>query len=263
MKTLFIILSIPIILVFLILGAWYIVVPEATIHDLLSGAVKSNKILINPEGIEKGIFLSLNIRKIDFKKKDETLVAQLEDVDIRPDFWSLIKLNPLFLFTGRMHSGIIEGTYGIKENALILNGQDIKLQETQAQKLLNIEGEGKIFLKAQIKNGQGEVIFNVRDAVLKMTTLPGGFIVPLNWFNDIKGLLAVTKKTTEVKSFTLEGDGVYARVKGNITGDAIDLQMEVMPDASFKQPSLLILIEPFKVSPGYYVIPVNLKGLLS
>lgn len=262
MKTFFIILSIPIIIIFLIFGAWLIAIPEGMISDLISDSVKSDKVLIKLEGIEKGFFFNLNIRKIEIKKKDETLLAAFENVNISPDFLSLLKLNPQLPFAGQMHSGIIEGVYVIKEDAFILNGKDIKLGEINSLKLIGIDGEGNLSLKLEIIKGQGEIIFNVRDARLKATTLPGGFILPLNWFHDIKGLLSAGKETTEVKSFTLEGEGVYARVKGNITGNTIDLKMEVMPEASFKKQSLLILIEPFKASPGYYVIPIKLKGLL-
>ncbi len=263
MRILLIIILLPIFIALLIFGAWFIAVPESMIHDFITNSVKSEKILIKPEGIEKGLFFTLTIDKIEIKKKDETPLLSLRNVNLKPDFMSLIKLNPQLFFTGQIHSGVIEGNYLTKEKSLNMRGRDIKLGEIQSLKLLNIEGEGNLSLKAEIIKGEGEIIFNVKDARLKTTILPGGYILPLNWFNDIKALLAVRHAITEVKSFTLEGDGVYARIKGNITGDALDLKMELMPDASFKQPSLLMLIEPFRASPGYYVIPINLKGLFN
>lgn len=262
MRILLIIILLPIFIALLIFGAWFIAVPEGMIHDFISNSAKSDKILIKPDGIEKGLFFTLNIGKIEIKKKDETSLLTIENVQIKPDLMSLIKLTPQLPFTGNMHSGVIEGIYGTKDDSLNMRGKDIKLEEIQPLKLLNIEGQGNLSFKMETIKGEGEIIFNVREAKLKTTILPGGYILPLNWFNDIKALLAVRRATTEIKSFTLEGDGVYARIKGNITGDALDLKMELMPDASFKQPSLLMLIEPFKASPGYYVIPINLKGLL-
>lgn len=263
MRILLILILLPIIILSLIFGAWFIAVPESMIYDLISDSVKSDKVSIRYEGIKKGLFFTFNIGKIEIKKKDETHLLTIENVDIKPDFMSLIKLSPQLTFAGQAHSGIIEGVYGTKEKTLDLRGKDIKLAELKSLKLVNIEGEGNISLKLQMIKNQGDLILNVRDARLKAAILPGGYIIPLNWFHDIKGLLEIKPETTEVKSFTLEGDGIYARIKGNITGNAIDIKMEVMPDASFKTPSLLMLIEPFKASPGYYIIPINLKGLLA
>ncbi len=257
MRLLLILILSPLIIISLMLGAWFIAVPEGMIHDFIRDSIKSEKFHIKPEGIKKGLFLTLNIEKIEIKKKDETLLLNFNNIAIKPDFISLLKLSPILFFTGQTHSGIIEGFYGIKENILNLQGKDIKLSEIPSLKLLNIEGDGNLFLKSQVINDQGEIILSVKDAKLKTSIMPGGYILPLNWFNDIKGLLAISKEITEVRSFTLEGEGIYARIKGNIMGGIIDLRMEVMPDASFKNPSLLMLIEPFKASPGYYVIPIK------
>lgn len=263
MKILLIIILILLFFISFIFGAWIIAIPEGLIQDFIKDSIKSDKIYVKPEGIKKGLFLTLSIEKIEVRKKDETLLLTLNNLNLKPDFISLLKLSPALLFTGQSHSGTIEGFYGIKENILNLDGRDIKLGEIPSLKLFHIEGTGNLALRIRIINEQGEIIFNLKDAKLQTTILPGGYLLPLNWFNDIKGLFHVNKGVTEVKSFTLEGNGVYARAKGNITNEMIDLKMEIMPDASFKNSALLKLIEPFHASPGYYVIPINLKGLLS
>ena len=73
----------------------------------------------------------------------------------------------------------------------------------------------------------------------------------------------VTPGVVKVSSLALEGEGVYARLKGRIlNGSAMDLTLEVMPEASFADRSFLIaLIQGYKVSPGYYAIPI--KGEMS
>ncbi len=262
MKIILALILIPIFIVLLIFGTWFIAVPESMIYDSISNSIRSEKIYIKPEGIEKGFFLTLNIKKIEIKRKDETLLLNIENISIKPDFLSLIKISPTFPFTGQLHAGQIEGSFSTKGESLYLQGKDIRIEEMPSLRLINIDGQGNLSLKLEITGGKGSIIFNVRDAKLKSTILPGGYILPLNWFNDIKGLFALDRETTEVKAFTLQGEGVYARIKGAIRGDVIDLKMEVMPEQSFKNPSMLMLIEPFKVSPGYYVIPINLKGLL-
>ncbi len=261
MKIILILILLPISILFLIFGVWFIAVPEDMIDGYITSSVKSDKVKLKTEGIKKGFFLSLNIQKIELKRADETPLIALDNLHIKPDFTSFVKLKPQLLFSGQIHSGSVQGFYDIRQEAVMLNAGDIKLQNLSALKLVNIEGDGNLSVKMEIIKGEGNILLNVKDASLKTAFLQGGYVLPLNWFNDIKGLLGVKKNVLEVKSFTLEGEGVYARIKGNVTSDGADLSMEVMPDASFKKSSLLMLISPFQASPGYYVIPIKLKKL--
>ncbi|MDH5203807.1 MAG: type II secretion system protein GspN, partial [Nitrospirota bacterium] len=61
-----------------------------------------------------------------------------------------------------------------------------------------------------------------------------------------------------ISSLSLQGDGIYARVKGNIKKNVMDLTLELMQDSSSAdKSSLLLFLENYKVSPGYYVIPIK------
>ena len=61
---------------------------------------------------------------------------------------------------------------------------------------------------------------------------------------------------------SLEGEGIYARVKGDVMGDRLDLKIELMPDSSSKgKANIFSKIENFQVSPGHYVIPIK-SGIL-
>lgn len=261
MKIILALILFLIFLISLIFGVWFIAVPEDMISGYISDSVKSDKLKIKTQGIEKGLFLTLRIRKIEIKRADETSLAVFENLYIKPDFPSFFKLKPQIPFTAEIHSGTAQGAYDVRKEALVLNARDIKLQDISALKLINVEGEGRLFLKIEIIKDEGNILFNIKDASLKTTYLPGGYILPFNWFNNIKGLLSIKKEGVEVKSFALEGEGIYARIKGSITTDASDLNMEIMPDESFKKSPLLILISPFQVSPGYYIIPIKLKEL--
>jgi hypothetical protein len=67
--------------------------------------------------------------------------------------------------------------------------------------------------------------------------------------------------TITVKSLTLEGTGIYARMKGIIKEGDFDGNIEIMLDSSFDQYHLIQpLLERYKVSTGFYVIPHNAKN---
>ena len=65
--------------------------------------------------------------------------------------------------------------------------------------------------------------------------------------------------TAEVRSFAMTGTGVYARVKGTMHGNDMNMSLELMTDSSFESGFLFqVMLEKYRVSPGYYLVP--LKG---
>lgn len=246
----------------LIIGIWYFAVPEVKIHDLIQNSVDSQNIIVKTEGIKKEVFLSLRIEKIEINRKTNNItLAVLQDMQIKPDFISLLKLNPVVQFRGNTYGGFFEGLWNMKEKSINMVGKDIKIEEIHFLNLFKITGYGNLSFKADMGRSQGQITFKVIDTKLKNTILPGGYILPLDLFNEIKGLLKISNNVIEVRSFTLEGKNIYARIKGNIRDDVLDLTMELMPGGSFENRHLLLLIEPFKISPGYYVIPVSIGNL--
>ena len=112
-----------------------------------------------------------------------------------------------------------------------------------------------------MNNGIGEVKFWVVDTSLKSASWGGGF-VPLEVFQEIKGAATIKDETVEVRSLALSGRGVYGRVRGSIKGMNVDMSLELMTDSSFGLGSLThAVLGQYKVSPGYYVIP--LKGKMA
>jgi hypothetical protein len=133
----------------------------------------------------------------------------------------------------------------------------VDLRDLTILRAYGIEGEGT--LKADLKagGGSGKLSFTVNDAKLKNTTL-GGTPLPLSLFHTIRGVMTFSRGNTEIPSVTLEGAGVYARISGSMEGRLLRLLVEVMHDATYTpDPMVVALLRPYRVSPGYYVIPVK------
>jgi hypothetical protein len=66
-----------------------------------------------------------------------------------------------------------------------------------------------------------------------------------------------------VQSISLEGPGIFARAKGSIKAGMLDVKLELMPEETAVPGHLLTaVIGQYRVSRGYYVIPIKtaLKG---
>jgi hypothetical protein len=102
-----------------------------------------------------------------------------------------------------------------------------------------------------------EFKFEIRQA--HFTGALYGLPIPPDFFHTIRGLIRAGGNDLWIDSLWMEGEGLNARVKGTLKGRQADLKLEIMKDSSFVDSGrLLQLMESYKVSPGYYVVP--LKG---
>jgi type II secretion system protein N len=96
----------------------------------------------------------------------------------------------------------------------------------------------------------------------------GAFPLPDAGNLNSKGMVRITDGKARLESLTLQGEGVYMRLSGNlplgVNADAapLDLLLEIMPKPEFleKQKLVFLLLAKFMASPGVYRVPI--KGTL-
>ncbi|MCX8030624.1 MAG: type II secretion system protein GspN [Thermodesulfovibrionales bacterium] len=260
MKILSLALIVTLSIFLILISLWIIIIPEEVIEDYLIESIKLQKIQLKTEGIKKGIFFSLCIENIFLKNTNNLTILEIKNLKIQPDYITLLRLNPTLTFTGQIHSGNLSGLYILRQRKITVFGKDIKIEESPLLKSININGNGKLSFDLTSGNAEGEITFTIKDLKLKNIFLPNGYILPMELFEYIEGLIAFNKNSVEIKTLSLRGESIYAKIKGNIIAESLDLNMEVMPEASFNKLSYLMIIEPFKVSPGYYIIPLRIKN---
>jgi type II secretion system protein N len=88
-------------------------------------------------------------------------------------------------------------------------------------------------------------------------------------YPEVQGVLRAGSGTITLTSFTLQGEGIYSRIKGDMPlvgtlGAApLNLTIELMPKPEFleKQKFVFLLLAKYLATPGHYEIP--LRGTLS
>jgi type II secretion system protein N len=249
-----------------VVGLWVIALPESLLKELIEHSLGSDTLYLQSEGLKKGFFYRFRAERIVLKKigagsnSGDTLLV-FQDVHFRLKFRSLLRLSPEVGFRCRLNQGDVVGDIHItgKRNARV-NGTNILIQGIPSLESLGIRGEGMLSGNLEVNNREGEMKLSVTDARLNSTSL-GGVFLPLELFHTIKGAAGMSDGIVTVRSFTLEGRGVYARVKGSARGRDLNMNFELMADSSFSSgPVLSAMMEQYKVSPGYYVIP--LRGML-
>lgn len=255
----------------LIFGVWHIVLHEGLITGIIEDSLSNGGIKIRLEGFKKGLLYSLKAEKAYLYKKQgpgsgttpdaaagKGHLLRFEQVDIRLDILSLLKLRPELSLSGRVNNGTVDGRLSLTDtsNSLIyFNG--VGMSGLPLFEKNGIRGDGSLSANIVFSGSSGVVKFSVDNAKLQRTAL-GVVMLPLDIFSKMHGTITVDSETADIKSFILEGQGVYSRISGKITGREIDISIELMIDSDFNtEEPLFGLLEQFKTAPGYYTIPVK------
>lgn len=239
--------------------SWFFAVPDdllkKRIEDSISTA-ENSAINASIEGFEKGIFFSFNADSLKLKRGDIPLF-NITAISGRINPLYLLKRQLSFSITGKLGEGDIEGSFRLPEDGnLKITNADLKAIDYLSQ--IGIESSGYISSDIVLNGGTVQITFEIPDLNIKNS---GRITLPfLNSFNRIQGALSLNEDTIKVRSISLEGTKGYARLKGAIDRGVMNLALELMPSSKEVTPVELMLIEKYKVSPGYYLIP--LKGPL-
>jgi len=260
-------------LVLLVVGSWLVILPEQFFIGLIENGLDSEDLHLKTEGFSKGLFLSFSAEKIVLMKRghfrqgekdgekpplSETAIVSFDDVRGKINLLSLIRFSPALDFDCTVNGGRVRGEIGLAGNGRSrIDGAGIRLQGIPLFELIGVHGDGNLSVALSLDNGKGEAKFSVDDARFKAASFGGAF-VPLDLFHMAKGALIVNTGTIDLQSFALYGNGVYARIKGSVKESNLNMNLELMMDSSFEAGAALQpLLERYKVSPGYYLIPLK------
>jgi len=243
----------------IIVGLWIIVVQEDTITKVLKSSIITNSLNIEIEGLKKGLFYNLDISRLRLKE-NEKILFNVESISV--------KINPLYLFllrhksyfNGRIQSGIISGNLSIGRNKRLINVMldNIDIKDIPYLKTIGLKGTGVLNANVMIRDNNADIKFAVNDAKFETVTL-SRISLPMEIFDKAKGVVSIINNVISIDSFSLEGTGIYGRIKGTIKDGNADLSLEIMPDASARERfPVLLFVDKYRVSPGYYVIPIKM-----
>jgi type II secretion system protein N len=84
-------------------------------------------------------------------------------------------------------------------------------------------------------------------------------------YRTMQGMLRIAGGRTNLESVTLQGDGLYVRLSGDLpTGVSpaatpLNLKLELMPKPEFleSQKFIFLLLAKYTVTPGHYQLPIR------
>ena len=129
-----------------------------------------------------------------------------------------------------------------------------------------VRGIGRLSgrIAGPLATGRGELKLEVRGAELAGIKI-GGVPLPDAVYPTVQGMLRIAAGKGTLESFTLQGEGIYARLSGSVplnvppAAAPLDLTLELMPKPEFleKQKFVFLLLVKYLDTPGHYRIPVR------
>ncbi len=251
-------IALAVIAVVLIVWAVWIAFPVSAMQSMIDGILHNRDLSIRIDGLKKGFFYRLHADRITLANTGGALLL-LDSVDARINPLSFIVLRIDLSAQGRIGEGSFhaDASFSRKVRAVNVDFGQARLKDIQFLTIGGIQGNGIVSGNISLSGQRWHISFSVSDAEIE-PVMHGDVMVPLNFFHTVKGAMNGAGNTIDITSVSLEGRNIFARLKGLIRGNLMDLRMEVMPEkALLENPLFLAHIERYQVSPGYYVIPVK------
>lgn len=253
---------------FLLLVLAYGFTPTGRINAAISRTLESRGLSLAPAA-HKTLLPGLAWKSVLLSSPQGPLIS-CDRLSVRPCLAPLLLGRVGLGITADIRSGRLDLKYGLNgPEALAVNSSGVDLSDIPFFKTaLSARVSGKLWVKGQVLRGakglNGELRLEVKQLEFSGVKL-GTFYLPEAANLLCRGMIRITDDRFRLESFSIQGNGVYMRLSGEIPNRAdamdtpINLTLEIMPKPDFweRQKTVFLLISKFMVSPGNYMIPIG------
>ena len=167
-------------------------------------------------------------------------------------------------------TGHLETRYALNgKTALDLAAEGISLADIPFFKsVLGAKTAGTLWSQGRLQRGVKGLSGDLKLEIQRLEFLGvklGAFPLPDATNLKAQGMVRVTDSKARLESFTLEGDGVYMRLSGDLPTGAdaavtpLNMSLQIMPKPDFleKQKLVFMLLAKFMSAPGIYTVPIR------
>jgi type II secretion system protein N len=257
-------------LLFLILTACFI--PDRLIRDYVVQALQQEGYTLQAARFGKAFPLGVQARGLEITGSDGLLV-KAEKVNLQLRLFPLLTGKVVFGCDAVIGNGRISGEYGIRDGVSRIEIANLRLEDLPLIRTLTGAGvKGTLTVHGSFR-GKGKGVTGDLKLEVKGANVAGlkisGVSLPDADYPEVQGVLRAGSGSITLTSFTLEGEGIYSRIKGDLPlveplGAApLNLTIELMPKPEFleKQKFVFLLLAKYLTTPGHYEIP--LRGTLA
>lgn len=257
-------LAIPI----LFLGFVYLFFPTERIDRSLEQVLQPQGLKISP-AVHKTLLPGLGWDDMRLSTAQGELL-RCDRLRIRPLLLKMLTGKAKISGTATIGDGRLDLGYALNgKEALDLAVNDINLSKISFFKtVLGARLDGTLWSQGKLLRGaggvNGDLKLEIRQLAFSGIKL-GAFPLPDADGLKTQGMVRIVDNRARLESFTLEGNGIYMRLSGDLPTGAnalmlpLNLTLEIMPKTEFleKQKLVFMLLAKFMSSPGVYKVPIR------
>jgi len=254
--------------VILFSGLVYLFFPTGRIDGAIERLLEPQGLKLAP-AVHKTLLPGLGWDNMQLSSAQGALL-KCDRLRVRPLLLKLLTGRAVISGSAVIGKGHLDLSYALNgKQALDLSGSDINLSEIPFFKtVLGAKMSGLLWSEGKLLRSKaglsGDLKLEVRQLEFSGVKL-GSFPLPDAGGLKTQGMIRVMDSRARLESFTLEGDGIYMRLSGDLPTGAnagsapLNLVLEIMPKADFleKQKLVFMLLAKFMVSPGVYRLPIR------
>jgi type II secretion system protein N len=243
--------------------------PNDAIRGVVVRAAENAGYTVDFTGFGKRFPLGLKARTLELSSAKGPLV-KLRDARLGLRLLPLLVGRVQLGYGGNIGAGELEGDITLgRVPGWSVQARGVRLEEIPfftSVAAARVKGELRLTgaLKSPKGVAEGDLKLEVRGAELAGIKI-GEMPLPDASYKEVRGALRFEKGHALLKSFTLDGDGIYVRLKGDTTlatppgNSPLNLTLEMMPKPAFleRQKFVFLLLTKYQSSPGAYSIPIR------
>jgi type II secretion system protein N len=252
----------------LFLACTYLFLPTGQINELIGNLLADQGFSLAP-GAHKTILPGLAWRQ-PVLSSDQGPLLRFDRLAVRLRLLPLLMGRAAVGLTSALGTGYLDLEYGLNgTDALEVGADGIKLSDIPFFKTaLGATADGTLWSEGRLTRKAGKLSGTLKLEVKQLAfsgVKLGAFPLPDAANLRCQGMVRVTGGRARLESFTLQGDGIYMRLSGDLPGGAtaatspLNLTLEIMPKPEFmdRQKLVFLLLAKFTASPGVYKVPVR------
>lgn len=246
----------------------YLLFPTSPIDAAIAGFLSRQGMTLAPP-VHKSILPGLVWDNLLLTSSDGPLLRS-ERLRVRVLLLPLLTGKAVFSGGVTIGAGQLDVRYAINgADALELAAEGISLVDIPFFKsVLGAKASGNLWSKGSLLRSKaglnGDLKLEIKQLEFSGVKL-GAFPLPDAARLKTQGMIRVSNGTARLESFTLEGEGIYMRLSGDLPTGAnaatapLNMTLEILPKADFleKQKLVFMLLAKFMTSPGIYTVPIR------
>lgn len=243
-------------------------VPDRELQNLVARLAQQQGYVFRAEQFGKAF--PVGVKGVGLVIEDDRgALLKVNKASVRLRLIPLLTGNITFGYHAVIGTGAIRGEYSPRNGEIRIEANGIRLEDIPFfQNVADARVKGDLRFSGSSrgtgKEPGGELRLEIKGANISGVKI-AGMPLPDADYSLIQGMIRRKGAMLALESFTLQGEGLYVRLKGDFPlvvppGEApLNLALELMPKPEFldKQKFVFLLLTKYLISPGNYRIPIN------